>query len=71
MIPSIVLMSALAATAMGANTNYTYTFPAGFNIGLVDPGDLCRSTTSRSRRNPLTQDQQQLLGAWDRPMCVP
>jgi hypothetical protein len=46
MLPSMVLMSALAATAFGANTTYTYTFPAGFNIGLVKPDQLSSLTTN-------------------------
>jgi hypothetical protein len=36
---SIVVLSALATAAMGANSTYTYTFPAGFNIGLVESGE--------------------------------
>ncbi|KAJ5449814.1 uncharacterized protein N7458_006263 [Penicillium daleae] len=49
MLPSMVLMSALAATAFGANTTYTYTFPAGFNIGLVKPDQL--SSWCQGQRN--------------------
>lgn len=44
MLSSMVIVSALAATALGANTTYTYTFPAGFNIGLVSPDQLSRLT---------------------------
>lgn len=44
MLPSMVLMSALAVGALGANTTYTYTFPAGFNIGLVKSDELSSLT---------------------------
>ncbi|KAJ5817959.1 hypothetical protein N7447_007967 [Penicillium robsamsonii] len=37
---SIIFISALATAVMGANsTDSAYTLPAGFNIGLVKPGE--------------------------------
>jgi hypothetical protein len=39
---SIVLVSAFAAAALGSNST-SYTFPAGFNIGLVKPDELSES----------------------------
>jgi hypothetical protein len=36
---SVVALSALATAAMGQNSTSPYTFPAGFNIGLVDSSD--------------------------------
>ncbi|KAJ5092132.1 hypothetical protein NUU61_007002 [Penicillium alfredii] len=40
MLASIVLLSTLAATALGNNSSSTYTFPAGFNIGMVKSDEL-------------------------------
>ena len=37
---SIIFLSALATAVMTDNSTDTYTFPAGFNIGLVDSGTL-------------------------------
>ncbi|KAJ5677355.1 uncharacterized protein N7477_002988 [Penicillium maclennaniae] len=39
MYSSIVLLSVLAASAVAQNST-TYTFPQGFNIGLVEPNEL-------------------------------
>ena len=39
MYSSIVLLSALAASAVAQNST-SYTFPQGFNLGLVKPDDL-------------------------------
>lgn len=39
MYSSIVLLSTLAASVLGANST-TYTLPQGFNIGLVKPDEL-------------------------------
>ncbi|KAJ5683118.1 hypothetical protein N7462_006283 [Penicillium macrosclerotiorum] len=39
MIPSIILLSTLVASALGGNSS-TYNFPSGFNIGLVKPDQL-------------------------------
>ncbi|KAJ5491473.1 hypothetical protein N7539_003040 [Penicillium diatomitis] len=36
MVRSIVLLSAVAATALAQNSTYSYTFPQGFNLGEVD-----------------------------------
>jgi hypothetical protein len=35
---TIVFLSALATSVMGANST-TYSLPAGFNVGLVDPSE--------------------------------
>ncbi|CAG8040186.1 unnamed protein product [Penicillium olsonii] len=37
---SIVAISALATAALGANSTYSYTFPAGWDIAQVEKGDL-------------------------------
>lgn len=44
MLSSIVLLSTLAATALGSNG--TYNLPAGFNIGLVKPDELSMFLTT-------------------------
>jgi hypothetical protein len=36
---AILVVSSLATVALGANSTYTYTFPAGFNIGQVDSSE--------------------------------
>ncbi|KAJ5356468.1 hypothetical protein N7517_011077 [Penicillium concentricum] len=47
---SIILISTLATAVMGANsTDSAYTLPAGFNIGLVKPGEP--STWCSAQRN--------------------
>ncbi|CAI7573169.1 hypothetical protein N7533_008881 [Penicillium manginii] len=64
---SIVLVSAFAAAALGSNST-SYTFPAGFNIGLVKPDELsswctgqrnvcpelCESGTKQNTCDPTT-----------------
>ncbi|KAJ5392226.1 hypothetical protein N7509_007716 [Penicillium cosmopolitanum] len=64
---SIVLVSAFAAAALGQNST-SYTFPAGFNIGLVKPDelnswctgqrnvcpDICQSGTKQNTCDPKT-----------------
>ncbi|KAJ5120585.1 uncharacterized protein N7515_009973 [Penicillium bovifimosum] len=45
---SIVFLSALATSVMGANST-TYTLPAGFNVGLVDSSE--RSAWCSAQRN--------------------
>lgn len=41
MLSSIVILSTLAASALGSsNSTYSYQLPAGFNIGLVQPDEL-------------------------------
>ena len=42
---SIVALSALATAAMGANSTYSYTFPAGWDIAQVEKGDLSKYST--------------------------
>ncbi|CDM30912.1 hypothetical protein DTO013E5_440 [Penicillium roqueforti] len=65
---SIIFLSALATAVMADNSTDTYTFPAGFNIGLVDSGtlsswcsaqrntcpDLCSSGTKLNSCDPTT-----------------
>ncbi|KAJ5458239.1 hypothetical protein N7475_009627 [Penicillium sp. IBT 31633x] len=46
---SIVFLSALATAVMGANSTEPYTFPEGFNIGLVDSAE--RSSWCSAQRN--------------------
>ncbi|KAJ5577865.1 uncharacterized protein N7459_006829 [Penicillium hispanicum] len=40
MLSSVVLLSTLVVSALGSNSSAPYTFPAGFNIGLVKPDEL-------------------------------
>ena len=39
MLSYVVVLSALAASALGANSTTTPGLPAGFNIGLVKPDE--------------------------------
>lgn len=50
---SIIFLSALATSVMAGNATDTYTFPAGFDIGLVKPGDLCMYLDSSSNNTML------------------
>ena len=43
MLSSIVLLSTIVASALANNSSASYTFPAGFNIGLVKPDELSMS----------------------------
>lgn len=45
MLSSIVLLSTLAVSALGSNSSAPYTFPAGFNLGLVKPDELSTLST--------------------------
>ncbi|KAJ5204162.1 uncharacterized protein N7498_005041 [Penicillium cinerascens] len=68
MYSSIVLLSTLAASALGASNSSSYTFPSDFNIGLVKPDqlnswcqgqrnvcpDMCDGSTSANSCDPTT-----------------
>ncbi|KAJ5628260.1 hypothetical protein N7490_010488 [Penicillium lividum] len=68
MLSSIVVLSTLAVSALGQNTSSTYTFPGGFNIGLVKPEELnswcigqrnqcpaiCKGDTKQNTCDPFT-----------------
>ncbi|KAJ5558476.1 hypothetical protein N7535_008689 [Penicillium sp. DV-2018c] len=46
---SIIFLSALATSVLGANSTSPYTLPAGFNVGLVDSSE--RSAWCSAQRN--------------------
>lgn len=48
MLSSIVILSTLAASALGSNST-SYSLPASFNIGLVKPDELSAWTFFRPR----------------------
>ncbi|KAJ5617127.1 hypothetical protein N7537_002241 [Penicillium hordei] len=54
---SIIFLSALATSVMADNSTDTYTFPAGFNIGLVDSANL--NSYCSAQRNTCPQICQQ------------
>lgn len=60
---SIVLVSAFAAAALGQNST-SYTFPAGFNIGLVKPDELSESIAFQSHMSCANNLSSRLLVHW-------
>ncbi|EPS25950.1 hypothetical protein POX_c04325 [Penicillium oxalicum] len=53
MVRSMVVLSAFAATALAQSSTYSYTFPQGFNLGLVDSST--KSSWCEGQRNTCPQ----------------
>ncbi|KUM61073.1 hypothetical protein ACN42_g6053 [Penicillium freii] len=62
---SIIFLSALATSVMAGNATDTYVFPAGFNIGLVKPGDLSSYCSAQRNTCPEICNQGTKLNSCD------
>ncbi|KGO77520.1 hypothetical protein PITC_037640 [Penicillium italicum] len=62
---SIIFLSALATSVMAGNGTDTYTFPAGFNIGLVSSSQLSDYCSAQRNTCPQICQQGTKLNACD------